>query len=88
MDVNMGKKVGEIKVNMYLVKSDKCLLRLNEAKVRGCTVPDGEAKNRGCIALGECEELILVYRPFGCTKEKDEVDLSEMKTVGLKDATE
>jgi hypothetical protein len=81
---DMDKKIGEIKVNQYLVKNDNCLLRLNEAKVRMCTVPDDEAKNRGCTELGECEELVLVYRPFGCIREKDEVNLNEMTIVSLK----
>jgi hypothetical protein len=62
------------------------LLRLEEAKVRVCTVPDDEAKSRGCNELGkaegrECEELVLVYRPSGCVREKNEVDLNEMTTV-------
>jgi len=78
---NTLKKVGEINVNKYLVKKDSSLLRLNEAKIRMCTVSDDEAKSRGCTELGECEELVLVYRPFGCIKEKDEVNLDEMTTV-------
>jgi hypothetical protein len=73
-----GKRIGEIKVSKYLVKNDNSLLRLNEAKVRICTVPDDEAKSRGCTKRGDCEELMLVYRPFGCIKEKDEVNLNEM----------
>ena len=75
------KKIGEVKVNKYLVKNDSSLLRLNEAKVRMCTVPDDEAKSRECTECGKCEELVLVYRLFGCIKEKDEVDLNEMTTV-------
>jgi len=78
-----GKKIGEINVSKYLVKSDKSLLRLNEAKIRMCTVLDDEAKSRGCKELHECEELVLVYRPFGCIREKDEVDLNEMIKVSL-----
>jgi hypothetical protein len=78
---NVRKEVGEIKVRKYLVKNDNSLLRLNEAKVRMCTVPDDEANNRGCSGLRECEELVLVYRPFGCIKEKNEVDLNEMATI-------
>ena len=81
---NAQKKIGEIRVNKYLVKKDESLLRLNEAKIMPCTVPDDEAKNRGCTALGECEELVLVYRPFGCIREKDEVILDEMLTVKSK----
>jgi hypothetical protein len=49
-----------------------------------CTVPDVEAKSRGCTECGECEELVLVYRPFGCIKEKNEVDLNEMTIVSSK----
>jgi len=75
------KKIGEIKVNKYITKKDRGLLRLNEAKIVPCTVPDNEAKSRGCTELGECEELVLVYRPFGCIKEKAEVNLEEMITV-------
>jgi hypothetical protein len=81
MAEDTGKKIGEIKVSKYLVKNDNSLLRLNEAKVRVCTVPDDEAKSRGCTAFGECEELVLIYRPFGCIKEKDEINLNEMITV-------
>jgi hypothetical protein len=80
------KKIGEVRVNKYLVKNDRTLLRLEEAKVRVCTVPDDKAKNRGCTELGkaegrECEELVLVYRPSGCIREKNEIDLNETITV-------
>jgi hypothetical protein len=75
------KKIGKVEVSKFLVKDDGCLLRLDGAKVRMCTVPDDEARNRGCTELSECEELLLVYRPFGCIKEKDEVDLNERTTV-------
>ena len=68
----------------YLVKRDNSLLRLNDAKVRMCTVPDDEAKSRGCTGLGECEELVLVYRPFGCIKEKEEINLDETTIVSSK----
>lgn len=78
---NTLKKIGEINVSKYLVKKDNSLLRLNEANIIMCTVPDDEAKIRGCTERGECEELVLVYRPFGCIKEKDEVNLDEMTTV-------
>jgi hypothetical protein len=84
MAKDTGKRIGEIKVSKYLVKNDNSLLRLNEAKVKMCTVPDDEAKSRGCTECGECEELVLVYRPFGCIKEKDEVNLNEMTTVSSK----
>ena len=81
-----GKKVGEVKINKYLVKSDGTLLRLEEAKVKACSVPADEAKSRGCTELGkaegrECEELVLVYRPSGCIREKEEVNLDETVTV-------
>ena len=79
-----GKKIGETNVNKYLVKNDNTLLRLDEAKVRTCTVPDDEAKSRGCTECGECEELVLVYRPIGCIKEKDDVNLNEMTKVSPK----
>jgi hypothetical protein len=80
------KKIGEVRVNKYLVKNDRTLLRLEEAKVRMCTVSDDKAKNRGCTELGkaegrECEELVLVYRPSGCIREKNAVDLNETITV-------
>ena len=80
------KKIGEVKVKKYLVKKDNTLLRLEEAKVRECSVPDDEAKSRECTELGkptgrECEELLLVYRPCGCIREKNEIDLNEAITV-------
>ena len=84
MTRDTGKKIGDVKLSKYLVKNDRNLLRLNEAKVIMCTVPDDEAKRRGCTELGECEELVLVYRPFGCIKEKDEVNLNEMTAVSSK----
>ena len=84
---NIHKKIGEINVSKYLVKKDNSLLRLNEAKIIMCTLPDEEAKSRGCIERGECEELVLVYRPFGCIKEKDEVNLDEMTVVSSKAST-
>lgn len=79
----VGKKIGEVKINKYLVKNDRALLRLEEAKVRGCSVSNDEAKDRGCTEQGktegrECEELLLVYRPSGCVKEKEEINLDEM----------
>ena len=82
----IGKRVGEIRVKTYLVKNDGTLLRLEQAEVKGCSVPDDEAKDRGCTELGkaegrECEELLLVYRPCGCIREKNEVDLNEAITV-------
>jgi hypothetical protein len=49
-------------------------------------VPEDEAKSRMCTELGkakgrECEELVLVYRPSGCVREKNEVDMDEVTTV-------
>jgi hypothetical protein len=80
------KKIGKVRVKKYLVKNDSTLLRLEEAKVRVCSVPDGKAIARGCTELGkpegrDCEELVLVYRPSGCIREKNEVDLNETITV-------
>jgi hypothetical protein len=80
------KKIGEVRVKKYLVKNDSTLLRLEETKVRVCSVPDDKGINRGCTELGkaegrECEELVLVYRPAGCIREKTEVDLNETITV-------
>jgi len=80
------KKIGEVKVNKYLVKNDSTLLRLEEAKVRVCSVQDDKAIDRGCTELGkaegrECEELVLIYRPSGCVREKNEVDLNETISV-------
>ena len=68
------------------MKNDSTLLRSEEAKVRVCSVPDDKAINRGCTEIGkaegrECEELVLVYRPAGCIREKTEVDLNETITV-------
>ncbi len=83
---HLVKKIGEVKINKYLVKNDSTLLRLEEAKIRECSVPDEEAKSRGCEELGKaegrgCEELMLVYRPVGCIREENEVNLDEMVTV-------
>jgi hypothetical protein len=81
-----GKRVGEVKIKTYILKNDNNLLRLEKASVRTCSLPEEEAKSRMCTELGktkgrECEELILVYRPSGCVREKNEVDLDEMTTV-------
>lgn len=81
-----GKRVGEVKIKTYILKNDNSLLRLEKATVRTCSVPEDEAKSRMCTELGktegrECEELILVYRPSGCVREKNEVDLDEVTTV-------
>jgi hypothetical protein len=96
MGQETGKRIGEVKIKTYIVKNDSSLLRLEEATVRACTVPEDEAKSRMCTELGkakgrECEELVLVYRSSGCVREKNEVDLNEETTVtaasieGLKD---
>ena len=84
--MQVGKRIGEVKISKYLVKNDSTLLRLEEAKVRACSVPDDEAKDRGCTELAkaegrECEELVLVYRPSGCIREKNEVNLDDTVTV-------
>ncbi len=81
---NEQKKIGGVKVSKYLVKNDHSLLRLNEATIRKCTVLEDEAKSRGCTESGECEELVLVYRPLGCIKEKDDINLTEMTTLSSK----
>jgi hypothetical protein len=86
MDQEAGKRIGEVKIKTYIVKNDSSLLRLEEATVRTCTLPDDEAKSRACPELckadgRECEELVLVYRPSGCIREKNEVDLDEETTV-------
>ena len=86
MGQEAGKRIGEVKIKTYILKNDSTLLRLEEATVRACTVPEDEAKGRMCTELGkpegkECEELVLVYRPSGCVREKNEVDLTEETTV-------
>ena len=80
------KRIGEVKIKTYILKNDSTLLRLEQATVRACTVPEDEAKSRMCTEWGkpegkECEELVLVYRPSGCVREKNEVDLNEETTV-------
>jgi len=96
MGQETGKRIGEVKIKTYILKNDSTLLRLEEATVRACTVSEDEDKGRMCTEVGkpegrECEELVLVYRPNGCVREKEEVDLNEETTVratsieGLKD---
>ena len=80
------EKIGEVKIKTYIVKNDSSLLRLEKATVRGCSVPEDEANCRGCTELGKaegraCEELVLIYRPSGCVRDKNEVDLDEVTTV-------
>ena len=80
------KRIGEVKIKTYILKNDSTLLRLEQATVRACTVPEDEAKGRMCTELGKpegraCEELVLVYRPSGCVKETEEVDLDETTTI-------
>ena len=80
------KRIGEVKIKTYILKNDSTLLRLEQATVRACTVPEDEAKSRMCTEWGkpegkECEELVLVYRPSGCVREKNEIDLNEETTV-------
>ena len=67
------------------MKNDNTSLRLEEATVRACSVPEDEAECRGFTELSksigrECEELVLVHRLSGCVREKDEVDLDEVTT--------
>jgi hypothetical protein len=86
MEQEKGKKVGEVKVKTYILKNDSTLLRLEKATVRGCSLSEAEAEGRGCSELGKangrvCEELVLIYRPSGCVREKSEVDLDEVTTV-------
>ena len=80
------KRVGEVKIKTYILKNDSTLLKLEEATVRACTVPENDAKSRMCTELGKpegraCEELVLVYRPSGCVRDKNEIDLTEETTV-------
>jgi hypothetical protein len=91
MEQKARKKIGEVRVKTYLKKNDNSLLRLEEAKIRKCTVSEDEAKGRDCTELGdvksrECEELVLVYRLSGCVREKNEVDLNETTLVGAESA--
>ncbi len=86
MEPEVGKKIGEVKIKTYILKNDTTLLKLEEATVRACTVPENEAKSRMCTELGKpegraCEELVLVYRPNGCIREKDEIDLNQETTI-------
>jgi len=86
MEPEAGKRIGEVRIKTYIVKNDGSLLRLEDATVRTCTVPEDDAKGRKCTELckdngRECEELVLVYRPSGCIREKNEVDLDEETTV-------
>jgi hypothetical protein len=65
MGQEAGKRVGEVKIKKYILKNDSTLLRLEEATVRACTVPEDEAKGRMCTELGKpegraCEELVLL----------------------------
>ena len=86
MGQEAGKRVGEVKIKTCILKNDSTLLKLEEATVRACTVPEDEAKGRLCTELGkpesrDCEELVLVYRPSGCVRDKNEIDLNEETTV-------
>jgi hypothetical protein len=86
MGLETGKRIGEVKIKTYIVKNDSGLLRLEKATIRTCTISENEAMNRACTELGnteggKCEELVLVYRPSGCVREKIEVDLDEVTTV-------
>ena len=86
MGLEKGRRVGEVKVKTYILKNDNTLLRLDKAIVKTCSLPEDEAQNRACTELGKpegrsCEELVLVYRPSGCVKETNEIDLDEFTTV-------
>ena len=86
MSKEKGNRVGEVKVKTYILKNDNTLLKLDKATVRICSLPEAEAEGRSCPELGKpqsrsCEELILVYRPSGCVKETEEVDLDAVTTV-------
>lgn len=83
------KRIGEVKVKTNLLKNDNTLLRLEETTIRECTLSVNEAKNRSCTELGkaegrECEELLLIYRPSGCFREKISLDLNELTTIKAK----
>ena len=81
------KRIGEVKVKTNLLKNDNTLLRLQKATIRrGCTLSVDEAKNRSCTELGKekaenARELVLIYRPSGCVREKISLDLNELTTV-------
>jgi hypothetical protein len=86
MDQEKGRRVGEVKVKKYILKNDNTLLRLDKATVRTCSLPEDEAQARSCQEFDKvegrsCEELVLVYRPGGCVKETEEVDLDETTTI-------
>jgi hypothetical protein len=86
MGQEKGKRVGEVKVKTYILKNDNTLLKLDKATVKTCSLLEDEAQNRACTELDNfegrsCEELILVYRPSGCVKETEEVDLDAVTTV-------
>jgi hypothetical protein len=86
MGQEAGERIGEVKIKTYIEKNDGTLLRLEKATIRTCTVPEDEVKSRMCTELGKlegrvCEELVLVYRPSGCVREKNEVDLNDETTV-------
>lgn len=62
------------------------IVKIGRSQSESISVPDDKAIDRGCTELGkaegrECEELVLVYRPSGCIREKNEVDLNETITV-------
>ena len=86
MGQEKGKRVGEVKVKTYILKNDNTLLRLDKATVKTCSLSKDEAQGRSCPELSKpegrtCEELVLVYRPSGCVKETEEVDLDEVTTI-------
>ena len=86
MGQEKGKRVGEVKVKTYILKNDNTLLKLDKATVKKCSLSEDEAEARSCPEIGKqegrtCEELILVYRPSGCVKETEEINLDEVTTI-------
>ena len=49
-----------------------------------CALPNEEANIRGCTECGECEELVLVYKPSAALRKKMKVNLDEMTVVSSK----
>ena len=91
MGIDKGKRVGEVKIKTYILKNDNTLLKLDKATVKTCSLPEDEAQSRSCPELEKpegraCEELVLVYRPSGCVREKSEIDLDDVTTVSAESA--
>ena len=91
MGLDKEKRVGEVKIKTYILKNDNTLLKLDKATVKTCSLPEDEAQSRSCPELEKpegraCEELVLVYRPSGCVREKSEIDLDDVTTVSAESA--